>query len=77
MGAGHVPGLVLKPQADELPALLEDARFGVPPYFGPKGWVALELTAAPVDQEEVDALLETSYRRVALRRMLAAIDGTA
>jgi predicted protein tyrosine phosphatase len=37
--------------------------------------VALDLTAAEVDWAEVVELAETSYRQVALKRMLAALDG--
>jgi hypothetical protein len=46
----------------------------VPPGFGPLGWLALDLTAAPVDWREVTELVETSYRQVALNRMLVALD---
>jgi hypothetical protein len=63
------------PEADERPALLDDPRFFVPPYFGPSGWLALDLTAAPVDWQEVAELMEGSYRQVALKRMLKALDG--
>ena len=66
--------LVFKPEPDERPALLEDPRFSVPPYYGPYGWLALDLDAAPVDWDEVDELLDASYRQIALRRMLKALD---
>jgi predicted DNA-binding protein (MmcQ/YjbR family) len=66
--------LIFKPDADERPALLADRRFSVPPYFGPGGWLALELDAAPVDWDEVAELVDGSYRQVALKRMLAALD---
>jgi hypothetical protein len=36
--------------------------------------VALDLTAAPVDWVEVAELMESSYRQVALKRMLKALD---
>ncbi len=52
-------------------------RFYVPPYFGPSGWLALDFTAAPVDWEEVTELMESSYRQVALQRMLKALDQRA
>ncbi|MGH9209147.1 MAG: MmcQ/YjbR family DNA-binding protein [Acidimicrobiales bacterium] len=66
--------VILKPDVDERPALVADERFSVPPYFGPGGWLALDLTAAPVDWDEVAELVETSYRHVALKRMLKALD---
>ena len=49
-------------------------RFVVPPYFGPSGWLALDLAAAPPDWQEVLELLESSYRQVALVRMRRALD---
>ncbi len=70
----HAFGVTFKPEADERLALLEDTRFYVPPYFGPGGWVALDLTRASVDWGEVAELMESSYRQVALKRMLAALD---
>jgi hypothetical protein len=70
----HAYAVVFKPDLAERPALLEEPRFYVPPYFGASGWVALDLTAAPVDWQEVTELVETSYRQVALVRMLKALD---
>lgn len=69
--------VIFKPDADERPALVDDARFYVPPYFGPGGWLALDLSAAPVDWAEVAELVETSYRQVALKRMVKALDERA
>jgi predicted DNA-binding protein (MmcQ/YjbR family) len=68
-------GLIFKPDDDEREALVADGRFYAPPYFGPSGWLALDLTAAPVDLDEVRDLLDASYRQVALKRMLKALDG--
>jgi predicted DNA-binding protein (MmcQ/YjbR family) len=66
--------VVFKPEPAERPALVEDPRFYVPAYFGPNGWLALDFTAAPVDWDEVSELMESSYRQVALKRMLKALD---
>jgi hypothetical protein len=66
--------LIFKPEVDERPALVEDERFHVPPYFGPGGWLGLDFTAAPVDWDEVAELVESSYRQVALKRMLKALE---
>jgi hypothetical protein len=38
-------GVVFKPDSDERASLLEDGRFYSPPYFGPSGWLALDLEA--------------------------------
>lgn len=70
----HPRAVVFRPDDDERPALEQDARFVVPPYFGPAGWLALDLSAAPVDWAELRELLESSYRRVALVRQLRALD---
>lgn len=70
----HPFALVFKPDPAERPALLGDPRFYAPPYYGPSGWLALDLTVAPVDWGEVAELLDASYRQVALQRMLRALD---
>ena len=53
---------------------MQDERYYSPPYFGPGGWLALDFEAAPVDWEEVRELADASYRQVALKRMLRALD---
>lgn len=67
-------GLIVKPDADERQALVEDPRFYSPPYFGPSGWLTLDFEAAPVDWLEVQELVEASYRQIALKRQLRALD---
>jgi len=51
----------------------DPARFFVPPYVGPKGWIGMRLDGAP-DWEEVAALVRRSYRLIAPKR-LAALAG--
>lgn len=68
-------GLIFKPDDEERQALLQDPRFYSPPYWGPGGWLALDVEAAPVDVEELAELIEVSYRLVALKRMIAQLDG--
>ncbi len=47
-------------------------------FFGPGGWLALDLTARKkVDWTEVAELMESSYRQVALKRMLKALEERA
>jgi hypothetical protein len=70
----HPFTVVVKPEPGERDALLNDGRFFSPAYHGVAGWVSLDLTAAPVDWPEVGELLDASYRQVALRRMLTALD---
>lgn len=70
----HPYAVVFKPEADERPALVDDGRFYVPAYFGAGGWLALDFTVAAVDWTEVAELVDGSYRQVALKRMLTALD---
>lgn len=71
---GHHPrGLVFKPEDGERDALLGDPRFFSPPYFGPSGWLALDL-GADVDWLEVAELLASSYRQVAARTLVRELD---
>jgi predicted DNA-binding protein (MmcQ/YjbR family) len=68
-------GVIFKPEPDERPALLQDRRFYVPAYFGPGGWLALDFAARKrVDWGEVAELVDSSYRQVALKRMLKALE---
>ena len=71
----HQSSLIFKPDPEERPALMADSRFFSPKYFGPAGWVALDLAKAVRDWVEVAELIETSYRQVALQRMLKTLDG--
>lgn len=50
-----------------------DAKYWIPAYVGHNGWLNMELTGK-VDWIEVAALLETSYRHFALKRMLKSLD---
>jgi len=72
--ADHPYALEFKPDPEERLALEQDARVYVPPYSGASGWLSLDLTAAAVDWTEIAELVESSYRLVANRRMLAALD---
>ena len=74
---GHRYSLEFKPDPEERRALEQDARVYVPPYSGASGWLALDLDVAPVDWDEIAELVESSYRLVALKRMIAALDARA
>ncbi|TDQ02157.1 MULTISPECIES: MmcQ/YjbR family DNA-binding protein [unclassified Leifsonia] len=66
--------LVFKPDPAEAPAWREDPRVFVPKYWGPSGWLAIDLDRGTRDWSETSELIETSYRQVALRRQLAVLD---
>jgi predicted DNA-binding protein (MmcQ/YjbR family) len=65
--------IAFRAPAERLPALLEDDRFFAAPYAARHRWVCLHVDA-PLDWREVEQLLRDSYRQVALKRMLAALD---
>jgi predicted DNA-binding protein (MmcQ/YjbR family) len=69
--------VTVKADPAERAPLLQDGRFFEPWYWGTRGWVALSLQHAEPDWAEVAELVETSYRQVALKRQLAAIDTEA
>lgn len=73
-GMDHPSGLILTIDPAELPVLDADPRFFVPKYYPDR--LALDLDAADTDWSEVAELVESSYRQIALKRMLRAIDGT-
>lgn len=62
--------LVFKPDDGERPALLADARVTVPKYYGPSGWLAIDLDDA-TDWSEISELIQTSYLRTAPKRLRA------
>ncbi|WP_025155829.1 MmcQ/YjbR family DNA-binding protein [Leifsonia aquatica] len=70
--------VVFKPDPAESPALREDPRVFIPKYWGPSGWLGLDVDRAwPDDADEwvqLGELIETSFRQVALRRQLAVLD---
>jgi predicted DNA-binding protein (MmcQ/YjbR family) len=51
----------------------DDPRYSIPPYYGASGWIDLDVDDA-VHWEEVNSLLDCSYRQVALKRMLKALE---
>lgn len=70
----HDQSLLLLPDPAEAPALAADPRFFVPAYYGPFGWIGLDLTAAAVDWDEVRELVEDSYRLTAPKRSIRMLD---
>lgn len=53
-----------------------DKRYRIPAYTGHNGWIELDLRKAPL-KGEAEALIDTSYRHFALKRMLKALDANA
>jgi hypothetical protein len=49
----------------------QPARFYLPAYVGPRGWVALRLDVGKVDWDEVSELIACSYRLTAPKSVAA------
>jgi predicted DNA-binding protein (MmcQ/YjbR family) len=70
----HVgPALHLKVGFDRQDELLEDKRFYPTPYSAHQGWVSLHVDGK-TDWDEMNGLILESYRQVALKRMLKALE---
>ena len=61
------------PGDNQLLTQTQPDRFYLPAYIGPRGWVALRLDRGKIDWEEVRALLQDSYRRIAPKRLAATV----
>lgn len=61
----------------ERQALRQDARFAVSPHHGDRGWMALSFEDGETDWGEVAELLESAYRQVASRDLIAVLDRDA
>jgi hypothetical protein len=73
-GAGR-PAVWLKatPANQALMVAADPARYFVPPYVGPSGWVGVWLDRRP-RWKEVGELLRDAYRRTAPKRVAALLD---
>ena len=47
----------------------QPAKFYMPAYVGPRGWVGLRLDVPGVDWKEVEELIKGSYRLIAPKRL--------
>lgn len=72
-GPDHPYALILRIDPDDEAGLRADPRLFIPPYYPDR--LALDLDTADIDWSEVDELLESSYRSVASRRMIRALEG--
>ncbi len=52
----------------------DPARFHVPAYLGPKGWIGYWLDVGSVDWVEVGELVAESYLLIAPKRLIALVD---
>lgn len=75
VGVAQSGAVLFIPDDSERFALLEREDIFVPPYEGAYGWLAMRIDADAGDWPLLAELIDTSYRRVALRRQLRALDG--
>jgi predicted DNA-binding protein (MmcQ/YjbR family) len=66
--------IVVKTDPEEHLALIEDGRFSGVPYYDRARWVGADLDTPDTDWELLAELIETSYRQVANRRQVTALD---
>lgn len=69
----HPHSLLVQVSEDERHALVEDPRVFVPAYWGPSGWIGVDLDDA-TDWDEVGELLEESFRLTAPKRAITTLD---
>lgn len=68
--------VLVLPDPEERPALLDEQRFFDPAYYGPSGWVGCDFSAGPVDWSEVEELVDASYRNTATTELIRRLDET-
>lgn len=66
--------MIFKPDPAEATALADDERFFVPAYYGPGGWLGLDLARPDTDWTEVAELVDASYRQIAPKRAIKVLD---
>ncbi len=69
----HRRSIVVLPDPDDRPALLQDPRVYVPAYLGPSGWIGFDLDEGG-DWDEVAELLDASFRLTAPPRLVSEFD---
>ena len=70
----HPCAVIVHVDLEERPARLQDPRFFVPGYFGPRGWLGIDLDAPTTDWTEVAELLDASWRVAAPPALLRGVD---
>ncbi len=62
--------LSIKVEKEVQPIFLQDPRFTKTAYVGQHGWISIRLTSS-LDWEEIEALIEGSYRLVSSKKQKA------
>ncbi|MEE9416919.1 MAG: MmcQ/YjbR family DNA-binding protein [Acidimicrobiales bacterium] len=66
--------LIFMPDQNEAAAYLDNDRFFVPAYWGPSGWLGVDLAPSDTDWAEVAELVEDSFRATATNKLIAQLD---
>ncbi|MEU4426511.1 MmcQ/YjbR family DNA-binding protein [Actinoplanes sp. NPDC024001] len=69
----HEQSILVLADPGDRDALLAEKRCYLPAYLGPAGWVGIDLDDS-TDWDEIEELLDASYRRTAGVRRVAALD---
>ena len=69
----HPQSVLVQVTEDEQHALVQDPRVFVPAYWGPSGWIGVDVDA-DTDWDEIAELLEDSFRLTAPKRAIIALD---
>ena len=67
--SGELPGIAFKVARNEQGMFLEDPRFYRTPYMHHHGWVSIRIDRG-IDWEEIEELIQASYRLAAPRSLL-------
>ena len=70
----HDHALIFRPDPVDAEALTQDERFFLPAYYGPFGWLGVDLDDE-IDWAEVAELVDASYRLLAPIRLVRVLDG--
>jgi len=66
------------PGAQEAYIASEPDRYYKPPYLGPKGWIAAWISPeCHPDWDEIEEIVDESYRLIAPKRLVATLDENA
>jgi len=65
--------VVIQAQPDEAVALLATPSYFIPAYWGPYGWIGLNLAGGEVDWDEVGELVTESFRLTAPATLVARL----
>lgn len=66
--------LLFMPDPNEVASYREDDRFFTPAYWGPSGWLGLDLAPEDTDWGEVRELVEDSFRATATKTLIDELE---